>query len=128
MSITKYKKIDKRLRACYTLPAMKTEIHPTYYPTAIIKCACGQTFTVGSTSEELHVELCSNCHPFYTGQQKLVDTARRVDKFQKRAEARATVAEVRRGRRVKLAARSAKRQLKIDESKKVASKHKSAAV
>lgn len=107
---------------------MKTEIHPTYYPTATIKCACGQTFTIGSTSEELHVELCSNCHPFYTGQQKLVDTARRVDKFQKRAEAKATVAEVRRGRRVKLAARSAKRQIKIDESKKVASKHKSAAI
>jgi large subunit ribosomal protein L31 len=107
---------------------MKTEIHPTYYPTATIKCACGQTFKIGSTSEELRVELCSNCHPFYTGQQKLVDTARRVDKFQKRAEAKTAAAETRRGRRLKLAARNVKRQLKIDESKKVASKHKAGSV
>lgn len=103
---------------------MKTAIHPTYYPAATVKCACGQTFTVGSTQEELHVELCSNCHPFYTGQQKLVDTARRVDKFQKRVEAKSVAAETRHGRRAKLAARSVKRQLKIDESKKIASKHK----
>src|SRR3989338_4684578 len=106
---------------------MKTAIHPTYYPTATIKCACGQTFTIGSTQEELHIELCSNCHPFYTGQQKLVDTARRVDKFQKRVEAKAVVAGTRRGRRAKLAARSAKRQLKIDESKKLTTKHKTSA-
>src|SRR3989338_2275257 len=107
---------------------MKEGIHPTYYPTATIKCACGQTFTLGSTSKELQVELCSNCHPFYTGQQKLVDTARRVDKYQKRLDAQTVTAEARRGRRVKLAARSAKRQLKIDESKKITSKHKPAAV
>lgn len=107
---------------------MKTAIHPTYYPMATIKCACGQTFVTGSTAQELHVELCSNCHPFYTGQQKLVDAARRVDKFQKRLDAREIIAGTRRGRRVKLAARSAKRQLKIDESKKVASKHKLASL
>ena len=109
---------------CYYHHTMKTGIHPTYFPAAKITCACGTSFTVGSTQKELRVELCSNCHPFYTGQQKLVDTARRVDKFQKRVEAKAAVAETRRGRRVKLAARSAKRQIKIDESKKVTSKHK----
>lgn len=103
---------------------MKTDIHPKYYPAAIIKCACGNTLEVGSTTEEMHIELCNNCHPFYTGQQKLVDTARRVDKFQKRAEAQTVLGGARRGRRIKLAARSAKRQIKIDESKKIASKHK----
>lgn len=107
---------------------MKTTIHPTYYPAAAIKCACGQTFTVGSTQAELHVELCSNCHPFYTGKQKLVDTARRVDKFQKRLEAQETADRTHTSRRRKLAARQAKRQLKIDESKKIASKHKLASV
>jgi large subunit ribosomal protein L31 len=64
---------------------MKKEIHPTYYPNAKVTCACGNSFTVGATVEEINVELCSNCHPFYTGKQKLVDTARRVEKFQERA-------------------------------------------
>jgi large subunit ribosomal protein L31 len=60
---------------------MKTSIHPTYFKQAAITCACGQTFTSGSTVEKLSVELCSKCHPFYTGKQKIVDTARRVEKF-----------------------------------------------
>jgi len=64
---------------------MKKEIHPTYHPDAKVTCACGNSFTVGATVEEINVELCSNCHPFYTGKQKLVDTARRVEKFQERA-------------------------------------------
>ena len=64
---------------------MKVEIHPTYFPTAAIKCACGKAFSVGSTVEKTEVELCSNCHPFYTGKQKIVDTERRVEKFQTRA-------------------------------------------
>jgi len=62
---------------------MKKEIHPKYYKNAKIKCACGAEFTVGSTVPEIQVEICSNCHPFYTGKQKLVDTARRVDRFKK---------------------------------------------
>jgi large subunit ribosomal protein L31 len=66
---------------------MKSDIHPTYYPDAKIKCACGATFTVGSTEEEIHVEICSMCHPFFTGKEKLVDTAGRVDKFRARMEA-----------------------------------------
>jgi len=65
---------------------MKSDIHPKYYPEATAKCACGATFKVGSTSPEIQVEICSNCHPFYTGKEKLIDTAGRVDRFRKRAE------------------------------------------
>jgi large subunit ribosomal protein L31 len=64
---------------------MKNSIHPQYYPNATFVCACGNTFKSGSTKEEIRVEICSNCHPFYTGKQKLVDTAGIVDKFKKRA-------------------------------------------
>ena len=59
---------------------MKQEIHPDYKPT-VIKCACGATFETGSTKENINVEICSKCHPFYTGKQKLVDTGGRIDKF-----------------------------------------------
>jgi len=64
---------------------MKKDTHPTYYKDAKIICACGNSITTGSTVKEIHVELCANCHPFYTGKQKLVDTARRVEKFRERA-------------------------------------------
>lgn len=67
---------------------MKKETHPEYHPEAKVECACGNTFAVGSTVKEIQVELCSECHPFYTGKQKLVDTARRVEKFQERAAKR----------------------------------------
>lgn len=63
---------------------MKPNIHPKYYPQATISCACGKTFTVGSTIEKINVEICSNCHPFYTGKSTIVDTAGRVDRFRKR--------------------------------------------
>ncbi len=63
---------------------MKSEIHPTWYPEARVHCACGHTFTTGSTTKEISVEICSACHPLFTGQQKLIDTAGRVDKFQQR--------------------------------------------
>lgn len=59
---------------------MQTTIHPKYYQ-AKVTCACGNTFMVGSTKEQIQVEICSNCHPFYTGKQNLVDTAGRVDRF-----------------------------------------------
>ena len=65
---------------------MKAQIHPKYFE-ANVSCSCGNTFTVGSTVERIHVELCYNCHPFYTGQQKFVDTASRIEKFQKKMEA-----------------------------------------
>lgn len=64
---------------------MKTETHPTYFPEAKLTCACGRSFAVGSTKEKLEVEICSNCHPFYTGNEKILDAAGRVEKFKKRA-------------------------------------------
>jgi large subunit ribosomal protein L31 len=63
---------------------MKAQIHPTYFEEALMVCACGNTFKTGSTREELHVQLCYKCHPFYTGQQKFVDTASLIDKFEKK--------------------------------------------
>ena len=67
---------------------MKPDIHPRY-DVITITCACGNTFTTKSTHEgDLHVEVCSACHPFYTGQQKIVDTAGRVEKFRRRYGAR----------------------------------------
>ncbi len=65
---------------------MKAKIHPKYYPEARIICACGNTYTTGSTSPELKVDICSQCHPFYTGEQRIVDTAGQVDRFMKRLE------------------------------------------
>ncbi|TYQ14983.1 UNVERIFIED_CONTAM: large subunit ribosomal protein L31 [Acetivibrio alkalicellulosi] len=62
---------------------MKEAIHPNYTQT-VITCACGATYETGSTKKDVHVEICSSCHPFYTGKQKLIDTGGRVDKFNKR--------------------------------------------
>ena len=62
---------------------MKKDIHPKYGE-ATVRCACGETFTAGSTKEELTVEICSKCHPFFTGKQKLIDSGGRVDRFKKR--------------------------------------------
>ena len=65
---------------------MKASVHPQYFENAQVICACGNRFTTGSTQEVIHVELCSNCHPFYTGEQRFVDTASRIQKFQKKQE------------------------------------------
>jgi large subunit ribosomal protein L31 len=62
---------------------MKTEIHPQYHQVQV-HCACGESWTTGSTKKELRVEICSKCHPFFTGKQKLVDSAGRIDRFQQR--------------------------------------------
>ena len=67
---------------------MKEEIHPTYYPEALVVCACGNTWTTGSTIKEIRTEICSNCHPFYTGEQRIVDTEGQVDRFYKKLQAR----------------------------------------
>jgi large subunit ribosomal protein L31 len=73
---------------------VKTQIHPKWYADANVTCACGATFTTGSTLKTISVEVCSNCHPLYTGQQKFLDTAGRVDKFNQRvAQAQAKQAE-----------------------------------
>lgn len=63
---------------------MKTDIHPTYFKEAHVVCSCGNSFTVGAAKEEIHVEICAKCHPFYTGEEKLIDTAGRVEKFKTR--------------------------------------------
>ena len=91
---------------------MKKDIHPQYHRGAKITCACGSKFAVGSTKDKISVELCSKCHPFYTGKQKLVDTARRVDKFKKKVAQQAAVAKVRKGKKAKKAVREAKRAKK----------------
>jgi large subunit ribosomal protein L31 len=66
---------------------MKENIHPEWYPNAQVVCACGNTFTVGATVPQIHTEVCSSCHPFFTGEQRIVDTAGQVERFFKRLEA-----------------------------------------
>ena len=97
---------------------MKTDVHPTYYQKAKVNCACGNTFQVGSTNEQIHVEICSNCHPFYTGNQKLVDTAKRVDRFQARTQKAAAAAGTRKGKKAKQATRLAKKIAKTEKAEK----------
>ncbi len=63
---------------------MKKDIHPQYYPEAVVRCACGNEMTVGATRPEIRVEVCSKCHPFFTGEQRFVDTEGRVEKFMKK--------------------------------------------
>lgn len=87
---------------------MKKDIHPKWFDNAKVSCACGNTFTVGSTQEEIKVEVCSACHPFFTGQQKFVDTLGRVEKFQKKQEAASTNVVSKRQKRL---------QKKISQSK-----------
>lgn len=72
-----------RLRLMKEVKKMREGIHPKYDQTTI-KCACGATYETGSTKKDIHVEICSNCHPFFTGKQKLIDTGGRVDKFKRR--------------------------------------------
>ena len=91
---------------------MKKDIHPKYYTDAKVVCACGNTFTTGSTKPEIRVDLCSACHPFYTGKQKLVDTARRVEKFQARVAASGKITGNRTSKKEKLVAKAAKRVTK----------------
>ena len=63
---------------------MKQGIHPTYYEEAVVICSCGNTWTTGSTKKEIHTDVCSACHPFFTGEQRIVDTAGQVERFMRR--------------------------------------------
>jgi large subunit ribosomal protein L31 len=63
---------------------MKEKIHPKYFTDAVVTCSCGNTFTTGSTKKTLKVELCSRCHPFYTGERRMIDTGGRVERFKRR--------------------------------------------
>lgn len=96
---------------------MKKEIHPEYYPQATITCACGQTYVIGSTAKEMSVELCAACHPFYSGKQKIIDTARRVEKYQERALKKETQTTGKKVKRVKRATQKAEKQSKKDDVK-----------
>jgi len=65
---------------------MKADIHPTYYSDATVTCLCGNTFTTGATVTEIKTEVCSVCHPFFTGEQRLIDTGGQVERFKRRAQ------------------------------------------
>jgi len=91
---------------------MKKDIHPEYWDNCKVTCACGNNFVAGSTKKELKVELCSACHPFYTGRQKLVDTARRVEKFQAKVEAQKEISKDRKGKTAKRKAQAKTRAAK----------------
>ncbi len=71
---------------------MKPGIHPSWYPDAIVTCACGNTWTTGSTKKEIHTDVCNKCHPFFTGEQRIVDTAGQVERFMKRISAKEQIA------------------------------------
>ena len=94
---------------------MKADIHPTYYPEAKVTCACGNTFQTGATIKEIHIELCSACHPFYTGKQKLLDTARRVEKFKERTSKKAAPGTKVTGKKAKVAKSAAKKAAKASK-------------
>ena len=93
---------------------MKKDIHPEYKE-ATVECVCGNNFKTGSTKDVIKTELCSNCHPFYTGKQKLVDTARRVEKFQAKQKAQAELGKSKKGKTAKRAAKAAKAQKKTEK-------------
>lgn len=67
---------------------MKTDIHPTWYPEAVVTCSCGKSWVTGATVPTIRTDICSNCHPFYTGEQRIVDTEGQVDRFMKRLQVR----------------------------------------
>lgn len=80
---------------------MKAEIHPTYYPDAKVTCAsCGKTWTTGSTRKELRVDICSNCHPFFSGESRIIDVEGQVDRFYKKLSARQIYVEKKKAKEV----------------------------
>ncbi len=96
---------------------MKKDIHPDYNEKAKVICACGSTFEVGSTLKEIKVEICSNCHPFYTGKQKLIDSAGRVDRFKELTAKQAEAAKLRKGKKAKKAKAQARKTTKGNKEK-----------
>ena len=100
---------------------MKQAIHPTYHTDAKVVCACGNTFATGSTMKEIRVEICSNCHPFYSGKQKLIDTAGRVDRFKKQSEKSAQIKAIAKPKKERV------KKFKVDETLRIGEKTKSEA-
>jgi large subunit ribosomal protein L31 len=72
---------------------MRDKIHPKYYPEATVTCACGNSWTTGATQEVIRTDVCSACHPFYTGEQRIVDTAGQVERFMRRLERKVEISE-----------------------------------
>jgi len=102
--MVKYRQIYKAMLNFF---GMKKDTHPQYYSKAMVKCVCGNSFTIGSTKPELKIEICSNCHPFYTGKSKITDMAGRVERFKAR-NAKKTEAPLRK-KTEKKAAKKAKK-------------------
>ena len=100
---------------------MNQAIHPTYHTDAKVVCACGHTFATGSTMKEIRVEICSNCHPFYSGKQKLIDTAGRVDRFKKQSEKSAQIKATAKPKKERV------KKFKVDETIKIGEKAKAEA-
>jgi len=96
---------------------MKTDIHPKYHAKTKVVCGCGNEFEVGSTVDEIRVELCSKCHPFYTGKQNLIDTSGRVERFEKIMKA--TEGTKRGGKKVKAEKRAKKKAEQSSKSVKL---------
>ncbi len=95
---------------------MKKNIHPKYYDPATVTCSCGAVFQTGSTYENLQVEICSQCHPFYTGKKKIMDATGRVDRFKKLAEKAATKKEA--AKKAKIAKKTIKKAGNKEKKKK----------
>ena len=91
---------------------MKPGIHPTWYPDAIVTCACGNTWTTGSTKKEIHTDVCSKCHPFFTGEQRIVDTAGQVERFMKRISAKEQISATQPAPEAKKAKKEKRRERK----------------
>lgn len=102
---------------------MKKDIHPTWYPEAKVVCACGNTWTTGSTAEEIRVDVCNQCHPFFTGQQRIVDTAGQVERFTRKVETAQRLREEAKARDKARREREKARQLVelVDEDEEVTS-------
>ncbi|MHB1294483.1 MAG: 50S ribosomal protein L31 [Anaerolineae bacterium] len=100
---------------------MKDKIHPKYYPQATVTCACGNTWTTGSTKPELRTDVCSKCHPFFTGQQRIVDTAGQVGRFSQRLDRAASLRQEDKQRKAARAERARARALVdiVDEEESV---------
>ncbi len=96
---------------------MKKDLHPEYHQKAKVTCTCGNTFEIGSTMKEIRVEVCSQCHPFYTGKQKLIDDAGIVNKFEKRKIKQAEISKNKIGKKAKKARAEAKKNKKSSSKK-----------
>jgi large subunit ribosomal protein L31 len=102
---------------------VKKDIHPTWYPEAKVVCACGNAWTTGSTVKEIRVDVCSKCHPFFTGQQRIVDTAGQVERFTRKVETAQKLREEAKEREKARREREKSRQLVelVDEDEEVSS-------